>query len=134
MSILGKGEKIIPGGAFRQQRVEKQHTRAREIRKEEKGLSIFGGKSSLTRGQLRTALGKSSPYIPGSGGRILPREERVGLEKGVFGKKYGSEIGEDDYRKAIKALEKSRSKAPTQTEKAKIERQARFLKGLGGKS
>jgi len=132
MGILGKGEKVIPGGAFRQMRVERGRSKSKETKEETKDVSLFGGKSSLSRGQLREGLRKASPYIPGSGGRMFGRKERVGLESKAFGKKLGSQIGRRDYSRAIKDLGKSKAKATTQPERTQIEREIRFLKKLGG--
>lgn len=132
MGILGKDNKDMPGREFRQQRVERWRSRAKEIRKETKGTSIFGGKLSLSRGGLREQLRRASPVIPGSGGRTLSKQARVGLETGVFGKKYGSQINQRDWRKGIKALEKTGRKAPTQAERIEAKRKSDFLKRLGG--
>ena len=132
MGILGKGKEAIPGREFRQMRVERQHSKPKETKEETKDVSVFGGKSSLSRGQLREGLRKSSPYIPGSAGRMFGRQERVGLEKEVFGKKYGSGITPREYSKGLKELKKEKSKTPTQAERFKIERKIRYLKGLGG--
>ena len=133
MGILGKGEKSIPSIEFRQIRVERGHSEPKEIKEVKKDTSIFGGKSSLSRRELREGLRKSSPYIPGTAGRMFGRQERVEFEKEVFGKKYGQEIGKKDYSKGIKALQKERYGAKTQPERLKIERRIKYLKGLGPK-
>jgi hypothetical protein len=129
MALFRKKGEPIPTGGFKALRKEAQ-TRASQPPKD---TSIFGGKPFLQRPELRERLRKASPFIPGSGGRMIGAKERVGLEKEVFGKKYGPGITPREYSRGLKDLRKAKSKAPTQAERFKIERKIRYLKGLGGK-
>lgn len=95
-------------------------------------MSLFEKKQQLTRSELRQALRKASPFIPGSGVRMFRRQKRVEMEKEVFGKRYGAHITREDYRKALGRLRVKKSQAKAGKEKLGIDRKIRFLRKLGG--
>ncbi|KPJ71721.1 hypothetical protein AMJ50_01140 [Parcubacteria bacterium DG_74_3] len=92
--------------------------------------SIFRGKTHLTREEMRERLRKATPFIPGPGRKMYSREERVKMEKELFGPKYGQYIERKEYGKVLKDLEKAKWRAPTETERFAIERKIRYLKDL----
>lgn len=95
-------------------------------------MSLFEKKEQLTRGELRQALRKASPFIPGSGRRTFSRRERVKMEREVFGKRYGAYITREDYGKALGKLRVKKSQAKTGKERLDIDRRIRFLRKMGG--
>ena len=95
-------------------------------------MSLFEKKQQLSRTQLREALRKASPSIPGSG-RKFTRKERVGMEKELFPHKtYGGHISQQDCQRRIRALQKERAITKAYAEKAEIDRTIRFLKREAG--
>ncbi len=94
-------------------------------------MSIFNKKQHSTRSQLRQSLRKASPNIPGSS-RMFSREERVKLEKQVFGKKYGQFIDKGEVRRKLLELRHEEFLAKTSVEKTKISRQKRYLEKVTG--
>lgn len=102
--------------------------------------SIFQGKERLTRPELRERLRKTSPVIPGTGGKMYSKQQRVALEKEVFtpGKyhkygKYGYHyVTPQDFKGAIKGLEKERFREKEGVKRLEIDRRIRYLKQLGG--
>jgi hypothetical protein len=96
----------------------------------EKGF--FGNKEFLTRSELREKLGKASGKIPGAG-TFFTKEQRIKLEKEVFGKKFGQyTITPEKFKEGLKDLNKQKFSAETSKEKLEIDRRIRFLKQLGG--
>jgi hypothetical protein len=93
-------------------------------------MSIFGKKQHLTRSELREALRKASPSIPGSGS-MFSREKRVKLEK-EFEQKYGSLISKEDFKRKIQELRRQKFRAKTSAEKTEFGRKLRYLKKIGG--
>lgn len=92
--------------------------------------SFFGSKKFLDRMELREKLRKESGKIPGAG-KFFSKEQRAGLEKDVFGKKFGRYITPIDFKKGLKDLNKQKFVAKTSGEKLEIDRKIRFLKKLG---
>ena len=90
---------------------------------------FFGRRGGLTRRGLREKLKKGSARIPGTGGKMFGRRQRVELEKD-FGKKYGSNITKQEYQKRIKELSKEKFKSKTSSEKLAIGRKIRYLKKI----
>ncbi len=95
-------------------------------------MGIFKEKQSVSRGELKESLSKSSGAIPKTGGGKYPREQREGLEKEVFDRKYGSQISKRDYRDALKELKSAKREAKSRDEKTELENKTRYLKKLGG--
>ena len=94
-------------------------------------MGIFEKKEQISRSEFRQALRKDSGSIPGSRRRFL-RKERVVFEKEVFGKEYGPLISRDDYKRALRKLERDKYRVKTRAERVKTERKVKFLKKLGG--
>lgn len=94
-------------------------------------MPIFNKKQHITRSELREILRKASSYIPGSS-RMFSREERVKLEKEVFGKKYGEFIDKGEFKRKLLELRHQKFIAKTSAEKTKIDRQIRYLEKLSG--
>jgi hypothetical protein len=93
-------------------------------------MALFEKKQQLSRSEMREALRKSSPDIPGGGG-MISREERVKMEKEMFPKeKYGSYISRNECEKRIRNLEKEKSAVGTSKERTDIDRKIRYLKSL----
>jgi hypothetical protein len=95
-------------------------------------MNLFEKKQELSRAKFREALRKSSPYIPGTGGKMYTKRERTEMEKKVFGKEYGSYISKQEYQRRLRLLERDKYRAKTGSEKLNIDRQIRYLKKLGG--
>lgn len=93
-------------------------------------MGIFDKKKEISREELRDALRKGAPYVPGGG--MLSGMERVNLEKEIFSKFLGSHISQDEFRRTIRELEKKRLYAKTDKEKIDLDRKIRYLKYLGG--
>ncbi len=99
----------------------------KEIPKEKPGeASLFEKKKEISRREFREKLRKAPSHIPGTT-RKYYKEERVELEKEVFGKKYGSHITGLKYKKALQELGRERNKAKTRAEKLEIDRKVRYL-------
>jgi hypothetical protein len=90
--------------------------------------SIFRGKPHLKRSELRQKFKKASPYIPGTGGKMFKRKERLALlEKLLPSKKYGKFITPKKVKKAMKKFERSTWGKPHK-ERFQMEREIRYLK------
>ncbi len=92
--------------------------------------SFFGSKKLLNRMELREKLRKDTGKIPGAGS-FYSKEQRVGLEENVFGKKFGQYITPVEFEKGLKDLNKQKFATKTSKEKLDIDRKIRFLKKLG---
>ncbi|MBZ9572337.1 hypothetical protein KJA15_03335 [Patescibacteria group bacterium] len=92
--------------------------------------NFFGKRGYLSRRKFRERLRRASPFIPGSGGKLFRKKERVAMEKEIF-RKYGHYIEKKEYKKALKDLKEAKQKTKTFNEKLKIDRKIRFLKKLG---
>ncbi|MCD6550023.1 hypothetical protein J7K24_00570 [bacterium] len=100
-------------------------------------MSLFEKKKEISREELREKLREAPSKVPTGSSWITSSErfeekERVGLEKEVFGKKYGSYISKEEYKKALRELEEKKIRAKTSQEKLEIERKIRYLKEFGG--
>ena len=100
-------------------------------------MSLFDKRKEIPREELREKLREASPKVPTGSSWITSSErfdekERVGLEKEVFGKKYGSFISREEYKKALRELEQKKFRAKSSQEKLDIERKIRYLKKFGG--
>lgn len=91
---------------------------------------LFGKKPCLTRGELREALRRAGPTIPGTGGVIYTRREREKMERDIFGKQFGTHITPEEYQRRLKKLREERFGAKTGREKLIKDRQIRFLEKL----
>ncbi len=93
-------------------------------------MGIFDKKREVSRLELREALRKGSPFVPGGG--MLSREERVKLEKEVFSKFLGSYISKEEFKRTIRDLERKKLYAKSGKEKLELDRKIRYLRHLGG--
>jgi len=90
---------------------------------------FFGKKEYLSRIELRQKLRKAPSKFSGSGRRYT-MQERVKMEKEMFGNKYGNYITPGEYKSRIKRLEKERYLAKKSSEKIAINKKIKFLKDL----
>lgn len=95
-------------------------------------MGIFDKKQSIPRRELLEVFRGSSGGIPKSGGRHYSRLEREKLVRETFGSKYGSNISKDDYRRAIRDLERREREVKNEAERRKLNERIEFLKELGG--
>ncbi len=107
----------------------KENQKDNKREKEEK--DFFGDKGYLSRSELRQRFKKSSPRIPGSS-KWYTREQRVGMEKELFGKKYGEYITPQEYKEKIHELREEKYKTKSNKKRIAIDRKIRYLKRLGG--
>ncbi|MDP3882791.1 MAG: hypothetical protein Q8Q48_01915, partial [Candidatus Staskawiczbacteria bacterium] len=96
--------------------------------------SIFGGKEELSRSDLRQELRNDSKVWKAQreAGLNLSPVERTKLEKQVFSQTYGGNISKSDFRAGIKKLNQKLIGVKNQTEHAKIRKEIKFLKKIGG--
>ena len=94
-------------------------------------MGIFDEKESFSRRELRETLRRSSGVIPKTGGKRYSQEERVQLEKKTFGKKFGGNISERDFKGGVRDLKSAGRRAETKEEKRDIKRGIDYLKRLG---
>lgn len=94
-------------------------------------MSIFEEKDSVSREELKKALGRDSGIIPKTGGEKFYQEKREGL-RNVFSQKYGSSISKQDFKSAVKELENARNKSDNPNEKKDLGKQVDYLKRMGG--
>ena len=90
---------------------------------------FFGKKGYVTRIELRQKLRDAPSKFSGSGRRYT-RQERVKVEKEMFGNKYGNYISNQEYKNRIRRLEKERYNAKKSSEKIEINKKITFLKNL----
>jgi hypothetical protein len=94
-----------------------------------KDTSAFGGRSYLTREQVRGELRKPA-YFKATGWR---ERERVKLEKEIFGPEYGHFIERGEPEKVLKKLEMKKFQARTSTEKSALSKKIKTLRKFLGK-
>ena len=92
---------------------------------------FFGKKGYLSRLELREKLRRAPSKIPGSR-KWYSRQERINMEKELFGEEYGSYISPQECRRRLQELEREKFRAKTNKEKLKIDEKIRYLKGLTG--
>lgn len=97
-------------------------------KKEKVDTSIFGGKSFITRQQLRESARKN-PFIPDSGGTIF--KDRLKKAEERF-KKSGSHITKQEGNRMLKKIREEKYRAKTGTEKLALDREGRYYKKLFG--
>ena len=90
---------------------------------------FFGKKGYVTRIELRQKLRDAPSKFSGSGRRYT-RQERVKVEKEMFGNKYGNYISNQEYKNRIRRLEKERYNTKKGSEKIEINKKITFLKDL----
>jgi len=92
---------------------------------------FFGKKGYVSRIELRQKLRQAPPKFPNSGRRYT-RQERIKVEKEMFGNKYGNYISQQEYKNRIRRLEKERYLAKKSSGKIEINKKIKFLKDLTG--
>jgi hypothetical protein len=90
---------------------------------------FFGKKEYVSRIELRQKLRQAPSKFSGSGRRYTA-QERVKVEKEMFGNKYGNYITRGEYKDRIRKLEKERYTAKKNSEKIEINKKIKFLKNL----
>lgn len=93
-------------------------------------LPVFNQESELERDKFREAIRKRI-----KGGALLPKlsfQDKIKLEKKIFGPKGIETISLEDYRKALEKIDKLKLKTTTETERRSIESRVRYLKKVGG--
>lgn len=96
-------------------------------------MSIFGKKKEVTRPELREILRKSSPYIPGAGGKMFSLQQRIKMEKEMFpSSRFSSHISEIEVKRRLRELRTQRHRAKTHQEKINTDRKIRFLQDITG--
>ena len=96
-------------------------------------MSIFNKKREITRPEFRQLLRKSSPYIPGAGGRSYSLQERIKMEKEIFpSSRFSSHISEIEVKRRLRELRTAKYRAKTGAEKINIDRKIRFLQDVTG--
>lgn len=96
--------------------------------------SIFGGKKEVSRASLRQKL-RTDPKIwqaQTQAGLNLTPMERVKLEKEVFSEALGSNISKTDLKWGIQKLNQKYLNAKDPAEKAKLRKEIKFVKKIGG--
>lgn len=97
-------------------------------KEEKKDTSGFGGKPHIAREEFRSWLRRPDLYKTTG----LPETERAKLEKELFGSEYGYFIEKGEPEKVMKKLEMEKFKAPSEAEKAKIDKKIKILKNFLG--
>lgn len=91
---------------------------------------IFDKKSEVKRREFREAIRKRL-----RGGTPSPRfsfQDKMKIEKKIFGPKYIEKISQDDYIKALREMDRLKFGATTETDRRAIESRVRYLKRIGG--
>ncbi len=94
-------------------------------------MSFFGKQKYIDRREFRKKLEDASPKIPGSG-KEFNREERINLEKEIFGKKYGEFITKEEFKRKLLEMRYKKFRAKSFAEKKKLDRRIRYLEKLSG--
>ena len=95
-------------------------------------MGLFDKRREIPQRELKNIVRNSSGRIPGSGGKRFSRLEREKIVRDVFGSRYGSIISKDDYRIALRNLEREKRKVTDKKKREEIEKKFRFLDELGG--
>lgn len=96
-------------------------------------MGIYDKKKSISRRELKETFSKHSGRIPGTGGRKYYQRQRERMSGEVFGRKYGSQISKEEYRRAIRDLGVTKRSAKTRRERLEIDKKIRYIREMGGK-
>ena len=91
---------------------------------------IFDKKQEVEREEFRETIRKKL-----RGGVPPPKlsfQDKMKIEKKIFGPKYIEKISQDDYRKALRKMDRLKFGATTETDRRSIESRVRYLKRIGG--
>jgi hypothetical protein len=96
--------------------------------------SIFGGKPEVSRIKLEHEMRKDSRVWQAArqSGLVLSPVERAKLVKEVFSQTYGRNISKTDLKWGVKSLNKKMIGTKSLGEHAKIRKEIKFLKKIGG--
>jgi len=95
--------------------------------------SIFGGKAEVSRSELRQGLKGTKAYQAGRQvGLNLSLAERAKLEKQVFSQGYGRNISKNDLKLGVRKLNQKMLNAKDSVEHAKLRKEIKFFKKIGG--
>ncbi|HCC59610.1 MAG: hypothetical protein A2402_03340 [Candidatus Staskawiczbacteria bacterium RIFOXYC1_FULL_37_43] len=124
-SFIKKGTSLLP---------KKKEETKKEAPKSPADTSIFGGKSEISRIELRQKLRKDANVWNAERqvGLSLSPSERASLEKEVFSQALGRDISKRDLNFAIKKMNQKRISANSFAEKEKLRKQINFFKKIGG--
>jgi len=89
---------------------------------------IFNKKPEVEREGFRDALRKKIRGIP------TPRlsfQEKTQLERKIFGSSFTKRISQEDYRKALEKMERTKFRALSDADRSKTEGMVRYLKKIG---
>lgn len=100
-------------------------------------MSLFEKKQEISRSELKEALKRASPYIPGTGGKIYGYRERSEMIDKIFPyERFKTHISEMEVKQRLRELRREEYQAKTGAEKIELSRQRRYLEeffGLKGK-
>jgi hypothetical protein len=98
-----------------------------------KDSSIFGGKSEISRSELRQKLEEDTGVFKAGkqAGLNMSPVQRAKLEKEVFSSALGGNISKTDLKLGLKKLNEKLSGAKSSTEHAKIRKEIDFFKKIG---
>jgi hypothetical protein len=91
---------------------------------------IFDKKTEVERKEFREAIRKRL-----RGGAPPPKlsfQDKMKIEKKIFGPKYIEKISQDDYKKALRKMDRLKFGATTETDRKFIENRVGYLKRIGG--
>ena len=92
---------------------------------------FFSKSGYLSRIEFREKLRKAPSKVPGSR-KWYTRQERVNMEKEIFGKKYGTHITRQECRYRLRKLRNEAFRTKIGKEKLEINRRIKYLKNLTG--
>lgn len=96
-------------------------------------MSIFNKKREISRPKFREILRKSSPFIPGSGGKMYSMSERIKMEKELFPRsRFKGHISEMEIKRRLRELRMEKYRTKTKKEKLNINGKIKFLEGATG--
>lgn len=92
-------------------------------------MGLFGKNKSISRLDLKSKFRRDRGVIKGGEGKYS-YAERDKLARETFGHKYGSEISRDDYKRAIRGLEREKNRTGY-AHREKIDDKIKYLKQMG---
>lgn len=90
---------------------------------------IFNKKPEVEREEFREALRKK---IRGIRTPKLSFQEKTQMERKIFGNSFVKKISQEDYRKALRKMDRAKFGALSTEDRSRTESRVRYLKRLGG--
>jgi hypothetical protein len=90
-------------------------------------MGLFDEEKSLSREELAEKLKRDKGIIPETGGKRFYGKEREKLSRETFSSKYGDQISKEDFKSAIRDLERQKRDAETREEAEEIDQKIRYL-------